>query len=263
MAQDKTNVEEIGPFQFTVLVLSVIVLLTLVIDTTMELPVEISKLLRTIDNSVCIVLLIDFLIRFRKATSKLTFMKWGWIDLLASIPTLEALRLGRLIRIFRVLRMLRGIRLVHRILNTFLRNKIRGGFVAAGLAVFLLLSFSSISILICEQGYPDANITTAGDAVWWSVATITTVGYGDRYPVTVEGRIVAGVLMLSGLGLFGTISALTAALFVGLPEDDDGVSELTLEVRRLREEIAALRGPKAAVIGDSRTMPILTTESSN
>lgn len=240
MATDDTPVEEIGPFQFTVLVLSFVVLLTLVIDTTTELPEEVSRLLQTIDNTVCIVLLIDFLIRFRKASSKLGFMKWGWIDLVASIPTLEVLRLGRLVRIFRVLRMLRGMRLVHRILTTVFRNKFKGGITVAILSVFLLICFSSVSILICEKD-PESNIRTAGDAVWWSVATLSTVGYGDRYPVTTEGRIVAGVLMLSGLGLFGTISALTASLFVGLPEEPDGTKELEGEVHRLRDEIVTLR----------------------
>lgn len=263
MTPEESNEEEIGPFQFTVLVLSIVVLLTLVIDTTTDLPEEVSGLLQGIDNTVCIVLLVDFLIRFRKAKSKLTFMKWGWIDLVASIPTLEVLRLGRLVRVFRILRMLRGVRLIHRLTTAMFKDKLKGGFTAAALAVFLLLCFSSVSILICEQKEPDANITTAGDAIWWSVATVTTVGYGDRYPTTTEGRVVAAVLMLSGLGLFGTISALTAAMFVGLPEDDGGVSELTAEVRQLRAELAEFRNlPQrpSPVVLDVRTTPIFAAQ---
>lgn len=131
------------------------------------------------------------------------------------------------------------MRLLHRMVTLLFRNRIKGTLASAALAVFLLLSFSSISILICERT-PEANITTAEDAVWWSVATITTVGYGDRYPVTTEGRFVAVVLMLSGLGLFGTISALTASFFVGLP-DDDLTDNILEEVRSLRKEIAQLR----------------------
>lgn len=240
MAKDDSPAEEIGPFQFAVLVLSFVALLTLVIDTTTELPGEVSSLLQHIDNAVCIVLLIDFLVRFRKSPAKLAFMKWGWIDLVASIPTLEVLRLGRLVRIFRVLRMLRGMRLVHRILTTVFRNKLKGGISIALLSVFLLICFSSVSILICETD-PESNIHTAGDAVWWSIATLSTVGYGDRYPVTTEGRIVASVLMFSGLGLFGTISALTASFFVGLPQETDSTKELEEEVNRLRTEIVTLR----------------------
>jgi len=58
-----------------------------------------------------------------------------------------------------------------------------------------------------------ANIKTAGDAIWWSVATITTVGYGDVYPVTTEGRTLAMILMISGIGLFGILSGLAASFF--------------------------------------------------
>lgn len=239
-----TESEEIGPFQLVVLILSLLALASAVLDTTVALPHEISTLLHDIDNVVCVVLLADFAIRFRRARSKLAFMKWGWIDLLASIPAIEALRLGRLVRIIRVLRLLRGVRLIHRVLSTAFRNKMQGGFAAASLAVFLLLCFSSVSILICEQD-PHSNIKTAEDAIWWSVTTVTTVGYGDRYPVTSEGRLVAVILMISGLGLFGTISGLTAAMYMGTPEKHDAVLELTDEVKQLRAEIAQLRATQA------------------
>jgi voltage-gated potassium channel len=71
------------------------------------------------------------------------------------------------------------------------------GVMSVILTAFLLIMFCSIGILICEQQDPDANIKTAGDAIWWSVTTITMVGYGDKYPVTAEGRIVAMILMIS------------------------------------------------------------------
>lgn len=231
--------EEIGPFQIIILVLSLIILLCLLVDTTVALPAEISRFLQGMDNAVCAVLLIDFGIRFHHAKSKRDFMKWGWIDLVASIPTTDWLRLGRLVRVLRVLRVLRAMRLFHRLVTLLFRHRVKGTLASAALAVFLLLSFSSISILICERT-DEANIKTAEDAAWWSVATITTVGYGDRYPVTTEGRLVAVVLMLSGLGLFGTISAVTASFFVGLP-DDDLTADILEEVRSLRKEIAQLR----------------------
>jgi len=232
--------EEIGPFQFVVLVLSLVVLAILVLETVVEMPTEVSVLLACIDNFLCVVLLTDFFLRLRKAPDKWHFMRWGWIDLLASIPNLEMLRLGRLVRVFRVLRMLRGVRLVHRLLTTIFRHRIQGGLSMVGLTVFLMLSFSSISILLLEQD-PDATITTAGDAIWWSVATLTTVGYGDLFPVTVEGRILAATLMFSGLGLFGTISGITASLFVGASSDDEVIVPLAEEIRKLRVEVASLK----------------------
>jgi voltage-gated potassium channel len=83
---------------------------------------------------------------------------------------------------------------------------------------------------------PEANIKTAEDAIWWALTTITTVGYGDRYPVTSEGRVVAGVLMCAGVGLFGLFSGLLAAWFVAPHQQ-----EKREEVEALREEVAQLQ----------------------
>ncbi|WP_306171340.1 potassium channel family protein [Porphyromonas gingivalis] len=77
----------------------------------------------------------------------------------------------------------------------------------------LIDHFLFIAILQVENA-PTSNITTAEDAIWWSYVTITTVGYGDKYPVTTEGRIIAMFLMTAGVGLFGTFTAYIASLFV-------------------------------------------------
>jgi voltage-gated potassium channel len=93
-----------------------------------------------------------------------------------------------------------------------------------------------------------SNIRTPFDALWWAVSTMTTVGYGDKFPVTVEGKIVAMILMILGVGLFGVLTGLFARLFVApdlKPEDAD-IAALTAEVRALRERLEKnLREPKA------------------
>ena len=76
-----------------------------------------------------------------------------------------------------------------------------------------MVIFSSIAILQVETD-PNSNIKTAEDAIWWAYVTITTVGYGDKFPVTTEGRIIAAVLMTVGVGLFGTFTAFLASWFV-------------------------------------------------
>ena len=212
---DPNKSERIGLFQIVVLILSVIVLGALGADTVFKLPKEISDALQTLDTLVCLLLLTDFGMRFYKAESKLAFLKWGWIDLIASIPNFPFLRVGRLIRILRVIRLLRAIRATQKITSLLLKNKVHTGVASVVVSAFLLVMFCSIGILICEQQDPNANIKTAGDAFWWSVATITTVGYGDVYPVTPEGRVLAMVLMVSGIGLFGILSGLAASFFVG------------------------------------------------
>ena len=210
-----TNSEKIGLFQIVVLLLSIVVLGALGADTIFKLPKEVSDILQVLDNLVCVLLLADFGIRFYKAESKPVFLKWGWIDLVASIPNVPILRVGRFVRILRVIRLLRAIRATQKISSILLKNKFQTGVTSVVLSSFLLVMFCSIGILICEQQDPNANIKTAGDAFWWSVSTITTVGYGDVYPVTAEGRILAMVLMISGIGLFGILSGLAASFFVG------------------------------------------------
>ncbi|MBI5387750.1 MAG: ion transporter [Verrucomicrobia bacterium] len=205
---------KVGVFQLALLVFTILVLCALVVDTILVLPREASDLIHIADKFACAVFFFDFCIRFCQAESKRTFMKWGWIDLLASIPNLELLRWGRLVRVLRVIRLLRGVRSVQKVLALIFENKLRGGAVSIAFTAFLLVAFSSVSVLICER-HGDANIKTAEDAVWWSVTTFTTVGYGDKYPVTTEGRVLAMILMVGGVGMFGAISGLAASFFLG------------------------------------------------
>jgi len=239
----ENNSEQVGLFQVVVLVLSIVVLAALAADTILQLPKEISDLLQVLDTLVCVVLLIDFGIRFNKAKSKLAFLKWGWIDLIASIPYIPILRVGRLVRILRIIRLLRAIRATHKITSLLLKDKVRTGLASALLTSFLLVIFCAIGVLICEQSDPKANIKTAGDAIWWSVTTITTVGYGDKYPVTTGGRAVAMILMVSGIGLFGIFSGLAASFFVGANQRNIVTEEnkVLARLERLEEKIDRLK----------------------
>ena len=83
-----------------------------------------------------------------------------------------------------------------------------------------MIIFSAVAILQVETA-PNSNIKTAEDAIWWAYATITTVGYGDVFPVTTEGRIIAAALMTVGVGLFGTFTAFLASWFVTEKKQED------------------------------------------
>jgi voltage-gated potassium channel len=197
-----------------IVILSIYVLIALLIDSVFILPTEISRLLYMIDDLICIVFLYDFAYRFVKAPSKLKFMKWGWIDLISSIPTFEYLRYGRLIRLFRLFRALRAFRSVKYLTSHIFKTRTQGTFTTVSLIAVLMIIFGSIAILQVEKA-PECNIKTAEDAIWWSFVTITTVGYGDKYPITTEGRIIAAFLMVTGVGLFGTFTGFIAAWFMG------------------------------------------------
>jgi voltage-gated potassium channel len=98
-------------------------------------------------------------------------------------------------------------------MDSFFLDKAKGTLNSAMLIAILMIIFSSITMIQVETD-PESNITTAGDSLWWTFVTITTVGYEDLFPVTLEGRLIAVVLMTTGVGLFGTFTAYVASWFV-------------------------------------------------
>lgn len=233
-----------GPFQFFTLVLSIYVLVALFVESVFKLPDDVTEILAFADNIICLVFLTDFFIRLKQATNKKQFMKWGWIDLLSSIPMLDMFRYGRIVRVVRVLRILRAVRSTKLILFYLFRNKTQGTFSLVSAVSVILVIFGAIAMLQLEKGVDGSNIHNAGDAIWWAFVTITTVGYGDFYPVTYEGRIVAAVLMTAGVGLFGTFTGFVASWF--LEEDEDKqdmhvVTNLRNEISELKADIADLK----------------------
>jgi len=204
---------KVGPLNIIIVFLSAYVLIALLIDTFFQLPIEVSNLLNLIDNFICIFFLMEFLMRFYQTDDKWKFMKWGWIDLVSSIPTFDFLRAGRALRLIRLLRVLRAFRSTRHLVNHIYKNKTKGAFTTVFLIAFLMVIFSSIAILQVETD-PNSNIKSAEDAIWWAYVTITTVGYGDKFPITTEGRIIAAALMTVGVGVFGTMTGFLASFFM-------------------------------------------------
>ncbi|MFP3460278.1 ion channel [Arthrobacter globiformis] len=162
--------------------------------------------------------------------------------LIVALPFFRPLRLLRLVTLLSVL---------HRTVGETLRGRVVT-YVAASAA--LLVFVGALAVLDVEQSASDAKILTFGDAVWWAVATITTVGYGDMYPVTPLGRMVAAALMMSGIAVLGVVTASIASWLVQRVEETTvaaaesaeqpvltEVGELAAEVAALRREIAELR----------------------
>lgn len=114
----------------------------------------------------------------------------------------------RSLRIFRLVLVLRGV------MNSSIRRAERATTLV--LTSFpIVLYTSAIAVLDCERGAPNSNITNLGDAIWWAGITMTTVGYGDLYPVTVEGRLIASGLLLSGIAILSTITAIVSRWIFG------------------------------------------------
>lgn len=147
--------------------------------------------------------IVDLVIRLVLADERGTYALRHWYDVaLVAAPLLRPLRLLRLLALVRVLERSAGSTLAGRA-----AVYVGGGVVAS-------VGLGALAVLDAEHGATDANITNFGDALWWASTTVTTVGYGDHFPVTTEGRLVAVVLMFVGIGLVGTITASAAAWLV-------------------------------------------------
>ena len=135
----------------------------------------------------------------------------GWIDFLSVFPMLRLFRLLRMIRIVRVLRKLGG---PEGSLRTIYSDRAAGGLLSVLLIAMVVMEFGSLLILAVERGQPGANIENAGDALWYLLVTMSTVGYGDQFPVTDIGRIIGSLIIIVGVGVFGTLTGFVANLFL-------------------------------------------------
>lgn len=118
-------------------------------------------------------------------------------------------------------------------------------------AVVLLIFVAALAILDAERGKPDANITSFSDAAWWAMTTITTVGYGDRFPVTGTGRLVAAAMMVAGIALLGVVTASVAAWFVErVAAVTQAETATRAEVEALASEVRELRSELREVLRD-------------
>lgn len=152
---------------------------------------------------------IDFAVRLWLADERRRYARSHWYDVaLIVLPMLRPLRLLRLLAFARVLNRSAAGSLVGKV-----------SAYVAGTAV-MALGLGALAVLDAEQDASNANITTFGDALWWSATTVTTVGYGDRFPVTTTGRFVAVALMLVGIACIGAITAGVAAWLVAQVEAD-------------------------------------------
>ncbi|MCL1871354.1 MAG: potassium channel family protein [Promicromonosporaceae bacterium] len=175
---------------------------------------------------------IDYVIRFVIAEHRWAFVKHNVIDLFAlALPVLRPLRLLRLVALLAVL---------NRVGSTSLRGRVVT-YVVGGTS--LLVITGALAVTDAERGQPGANIANFGDGVWWAFATITTVGYGDRHPVTTTGRAVAIGLMVGGIALLGVVTATLASWLVERVAAETEAEEAATrhQVEELADQIRELR----------------------
>jgi len=190
---------------------------------------------------------LDYVVRLVLAEHRARYAGRHIPDLLViALPILRPLRLLRLVMLLRVL-------------NRRATNSLRGRVITyVSGATVLIIGSAGLAVLDAERGHPGANINNYGDALWWAMTTIATVGYGDRYPITGQGRFVAAGLMLAGIALLGVVTASIASWLIEKVREVEAdaqamtrrdVAELRAEIRALRRELraATASGPEPSV----------------
>jgi voltage-gated potassium channel len=240
-----------GGYLLFMLAVSVFALLILGSEVILDLTPSSRVILDYADNTLCGLFFIDFCISLWRAENRWRyFVRWGWLDLLSSIPTIDAFRITRLARVLRIVRVLRAVKAAKILVEFILRHRAKNALLAMAFIAMLLVVFASIGMLHFET-VPESNIKTPQDAMWWAMQTLTTVGYGDLYPVTPEGRALAAALMVCGVGLIGVFTGFVAYWFMRPSEarKDDLILAMSAqiaqlqhaELQSLREEIQQLR----------------------
>ena len=223
-------------YQVLILAVSVLSLAIMAGMAGLSISPQTRTVLDAADFAVCMIFLGDFFVSLYRAQNKLHYLTtWGWLDLLSSIPAIDLARWGRAARILRVLRVLRVMRATRIMAGLAIQHRARNAALAGILLLLLVVFASSVAILHFED-VEGGNIRNAHDAMWWAATTVSTVGYGDFYPVTWEGRLIAVLLMVTGVGSFAAVAAGLASWFMESSEVSE-VTKLAQEVERLRNAI--------------------------
>lgn len=196
-------------------ILSLLSIANLILVYALQGDDALQQILSAMNALFSVIFLGDFIYRMATAESaaRYFFRGFGWADLLASLPfaQLKILRIFRLLRVYRLMRDV-GARTIW---STLIHDRANSALMTLLLMGVLVLQFGSLSMLWIEEDADGANITSASDALWYTVVTISTVGYGDQFPVTNLGRVLGALIIIVGVGIFGTFTGYLANLFLG------------------------------------------------
>jgi voltage-gated potassium channel len=215
----KPELKAIG-YELFIGALSVLSILNLLLVYIFAADADVQNVILVMNAVMTPIFLGDFIFRLMTAESKSAYFwrGFGWADLLSSLPLAQA-KILRLFRLWRVIRLL--VRFGARNLaRQFVRHRAENALLTVVFLVLCVLEFGALAILNVEKGAEGANILDASDALWWVYVSITTVGYGDRFPVSNTGRIIGLFVLTAGVGLFGTLSGFLANAFLTQPPEE-------------------------------------------
>lgn len=197
-----------------IVVLTLASVLLVLFEWGLETKGEIARLrsyLGWADIALCTFFLFDFGVRLWRSESRREFLKRNWLELLGAVPLLGPLRAMRLVRLARIVRLWRGSEGLRQRFSITFPQEIGN----LGTAVVVVWVLTAIAMYLFERGVNE-HIEGLDDALWWSIVTLSTVGYGDISPVTHAGRLVAILTMVVGVGVLGTLAATIATALIDL-----------------------------------------------
>ncbi|MEO6847667.1 MAG: ion transporter [Chthoniobacterales bacterium] len=228
-------------WQVIILVASLAVLIVLVLTLFLPIPTEARHILDFADTAICAIFMTDFCILLYSYKNRWEYLyTWGWLDFISSIPFIGPLRWGRVARLLRLLRLFRGMRGSTGLLKQLFLERQKSTLLAICVLAVIVIVFGSVGILVAEQG-SRSQINTAQNALWFTLTTMTTVGYGDLVPVTNLGRAVAVLTMIAGIGIFGAFTALVASLLLSSSKEGEEVDTMAVQLKNNADQIALLR----------------------
>lgn len=196
---------------------------------------EVRQLFGQLDFVVCLFFLADFAHRLKTSSNRREyFLKFGWIDLLASIPAVDFARWGRMVRVLRIVRLFRIIRSARDLASLLMQQRHKSAILASVGMLLLTVFMGAVLALEFESG-ASSGIDTAEEALWWAIVTMTTVGYGDVVPVTTSGRILAGFMMVMGLCLLAILTGTFASWFT--TKDQEELAVLQRDINLIKEKL--------------------------
>jgi voltage-gated potassium channel len=220
--------------------LAVLWLPVLLVPLVTQLHGWVSFSFAAVDYFVWAAFAIEFGVKLHLAVGKNDFLRDHLLDLaMVAVPILRPLRLARLLRVMRLERVITvlGVAL-HRARKLFAHHGLRFVLLAVTAIVFVA---AGLELLFEQRSAGPSAIHNFGDAIWWAVVTVTTVGYGDKVPLTGGGKWVATVLMFTGIGLVGTLTATIASFFVQEQHSTE-MAEVMPQLSEIRELIHSFDG---------------------
>lgn len=234
--------------ELPLLVLALAMVPLLVLPLLLDLPGGVEASFVALDWFIWAVFAFEYVVRLVLTDRRWRFVRREWPDLLIIVlPFLRPLRIVRSARALRLLRLGRLVSVLSKAGQQGQRLLVRHKLHYAVLVTMVVVLGAAALILAAEEG-GGGSIDSFGDALWWAVTTVTTVGYGDMFPVTPAGRGIAAFLMVAGIALFGVLTANVAAFFVEQDREADPAPEQFAEIlRRLDRMEKRLEGNEESV----------------